>query len=120
MASALLKPIATSVPAGSKTRDRLPHGLRTADGLDHPGHAAAGDLQDPVDDVPVPRVHHVGGADPPGELELDRVEVDRDHRVGAGERGAHDGGEADAAGPENGERTAGRARARHSARPRRR
>ena len=63
---------------------------------------------DAVDDVRLPRVHDVGGADPSGELELDRVDVDRDHRMGTDEGGTDDGREADAPGPEHGERTTGR------------
>ena len=49
----------------------------------------------------------MGGANAPGEFQFDRVDVDRDHRVGSGERRAHDRRKAHPARPEDGERLPG-------------
>ena len=100
-------PITVHGAAGAQHAERLLGGLLQADGLEGVVHAAAGELAHLADRVALRRVDGVGGAELAGQLELRLEHVDGDDLAGAGDGGALDAVEADAAAPDHGDGGAG-------------
>ena len=83
--------------------ERLLGGGLEADGFEGIVHAAAGDLPDLGDGIPVGGVDHIGGAEVAGQLQLRRHLVHRDDPGRAGEGRSVDARQADAAATDHGD-----------------
>ena len=95
-----------ATPRGPDHAERLFAGFLHAQGLEGILNPAAGQLLDRFDRVGPAGVDHVGGAEMLGHVELRALDVDRDDAPGAGDGGAVDGRQADAAAADHRHRAA--------------
>ena len=100
-------PTMTAVPRLRIMSHGHPGGRPAPIRLEREVRAAAGDLLHPLDRGLRARVDGVGGAELPGEVERRVLDVHRHDRRGAGQPGALDDVDADAAAADHGHAVAG-------------